>query len=516
MTSLDSSTDARRAGGRGAAILAALAPALAVAAACGGKGPSSLPDEPRLQLSTDHVTFEMFAYQPATLSPASASVRVTNPSSTPIPGYPNRVDVGFREGMVWFTDSFRVDDPGYRHDITPVNVGALDEGVYKAQLSILWPGAANSPAAVQVELIVHPSTEMWREGKRQAASNRLGHAAVALPDGGALLIGGRDLPAPYPSPAATIERLSFATGAWESAGTLLRGRYFHTATLLEDGTVLVAGGEADSGADPGGTWELYDPWYGIVDHGELLHARFSHTAVRLSDGRVLLAGGSFRREIDGVVQSDPVTLCEVFDPETRTTTRVGDLANGGASEGTAVVLPDHRVLITDLTRNGSEVGAEIFDPQTGLWRAVHPRQQLRSGHGLVGLPGGKAIAFGGFAGTGITSLLTAEIYDPETDTWAYTGSLHVPHVLVGDSAVALPSGKALVAGGLIRVGADAQSLLPTAAVETYDPRAGTWTISSALPAPLALATVTVLADGTVMAAGGYPNLENAAEFWREP
>lgn len=497
-----------------------LAVAVTLVTACGGGDrPNGLPDEPRIALSKDHLAFEMNAYQPSTLTPTIESIRITNPSSTPLEGFPNRIDITYLAGGAnWLAPEFRVDNPGYRVDVRLANIDAMDEGVYQAKLSVVWPGAANSPAVILVDLVVHQSTAIWRQGPSQVVPYRFGHAAVALPGGGALLIGGRNVP-PYTSPAASIERLDPDSATLSSVGGLRRGRDSHTATLLADGTVFVAGGLSDDAAlPPSRHWELHGGHGELLAEGSLVQARYNHTAVLLGDGRVLLIGGAVQTTVGNQTVGDPTRRCEIFDPRTRQTTEVDPIVGASAVEGTSVLLPDGRVLITDLDASGNAVGTEIFDPSAAAgakWKAVRSRQQLRAAHGLAALPGGKVIAFGGLAGTSMTAVLTAEVYDPVENSWAYTGSLHVAHVLVGESSVALSSGRVLVAGGLLRMGTDAASLFPTAAVETYDPTTGTWTISSALSAPRAMETVTVLADGTVMAAGGYPNAQNVVEFWKE-
>ena len=108
-----------------------------------------------------------------------------------------------------------------------------------------------------------------------------------LPNGKVLVAGGQDSSG---SPFASAELYDPASGSWSATGSLNTARYFHTATLLPNGMVLVAGGVH--------RWhffasaELYDPASGTwTATGSLNTARYFHTATLLPNGMVLVAGG---------------------------------------------------------------------------------------------------------------------------------------------------------------------------------------------------------------------------------
>src|SRR6185369_12742718 len=105
---------------------------------------------------------------------------------------------------------------------------------------------------------------------------------------------------------ATAERFSPDGGAFLAAAPMQAARANHTATLLQDGRVLVAGGASANGtAVPGA--ELYDAVNNVwLPAGSLNTARRGHTATLLADGRVLIAGG----DSAGVA----VDSLEVYDP----------------------------------------------------------------------------------------------------------------------------------------------------------------------------------------------------------
>jgi hypothetical protein len=114
-------------------------------------------------------------------------------------------------------------------------------------------------------------------------------------------------------------------GTFTSVGDMTTARLFHTATLLPDGTVLIAGGAGVSA-------ELYDPLIGRFTTTGNMHApRSQHTATLLPNGTVLIAGG------DGTPAS-----AELYDPSTGTFSNTGSM-NAPRSGHTATLLSDGHV-----------------------------------------------------------------------------------------------------------------------------------------------------------------------------
>ena len=170
--------------------------------------------------------------------------------------------------------------------------------------------------------------------------------------------------------------------------------------------------------------------------GSMGTARTGHTATLLQSGKVLVAGGS-----DGSVY---LSSAELYDPATGTWTSTGSLADARGNH-TATLLPSGKVLVAGGLGSGFTYlsSTELYDPASGMWTATGSLGTARWGHTATLLPSGKVLVAGGFnAG----SLSSAELYDPASGTWTATGSMSTPRY--GHTATLLPSGKVLVAGGI--------------------------------------------------------------------
>ncbi|MBV7335818.1 hypothetical protein KFU94_47780 [Chloroflexi bacterium TSY] len=176
------------------------------------------------------------------------------------------------------------------------------------------------------------------------------HATTLLADGRVLVAGGPDL-----FFSSAVELFDPATNAWSATGSMSVSRAQHTATTLNDGRVLVAGG-IDSPVYASVTYdsaELFDPATGNwTTTGSMTATRSEHTATLLNDGRVLVVGG---RSQFGWLH----TSTEIYDPVTGIWTATGSMSTSRAQH-TATLLNDGRVLVVSLDI------AELFDPATGI------------------------------------------------------------------------------------------------------------------------------------------------------
>jgi N-acetylneuraminic acid mutarotase len=294
--------------------------------------------------------------------------------------------------------------------------------------------------------------------------------------------------------------LAQADASWTFTGNLNAARRGQTATLLLNDKVLVAGGffDVDAGQDQTPTTaELYDPATGTWGNtGNLNGGHVFHTATLLTNGKVLVAGGfpcGNAFDCSGTNGSS-----ELYDPATGTWSKVGNL-NTGHSGHTATLLQDGRVLIV-----GGGVGlftfsgAELYDPANGTWSITDSLNTSRSAHKATLLQDGKVLITGGYSCSNFrcSVLNSGELYDPASGTWSFTGNLNTARF--SHTATLLPDGKVLTAGGVF----DWQTEEVSNTVELYDPTTGIWSNTGNLNERRGLHTATLLPNGKVVVAGG--------------
>ncbi|MHC1725927.1 MAG: Kelch repeat-containing protein [Syntrophobacteraceae bacterium] len=284
--------------------------------------------------------------------------------------------------------------------------------------------------------------------------------------------------------------------AWTDTGTFSRPRDHHTATLLQSGKVLVAAGMwlplfdyNLTGFDT--TSGLYDTRTGVwVQTGSIAVVRIAHTASLLPNGQVLLAGGYNWRDFY-------LSGCELYDPSNGSWSDTGSLgtARGGH---TATLLPNGKVLAAGGTEwhNGAgsyHSGCELYTPSAAEWTETGSLRTARYYHTATLLPSGKVLVVGGDNAEGI--LFSCELYDPVTGTWTETGSLVAARRYF--TSTLLSSGKVLVVGGY-----NANNE-PVSSCEVYDPATGAWAVAANLGTAHPWHTATLLPSGKVLVTGGY-------------
>jgi hypothetical protein len=226
-------------------------------------------------------------------------------------------------------------------------------------------------------------------------------------------------------------------GTFSAAGKMTISRDAYTATLLANGKVLIAGGKNPPG-QPGGdlrSAELYDPKTGAFTRtGDMIVPRSYHSATLLPDGRVLIAG-VLGRSVGPLV----MPTAEVYDPDTEKFSATGDMMNPVAN--TAILLGNGQVLIAEDGEMWTpRVPAELYDPAAGTFSPTGDQLGSPGHHQAALLSDGRVL---------LAICCTSEqIYDPATGTFANTGTMSGIYA-DGFAAVALPSGRVLVQGGFL-------------------------------------------------------------------
>jgi hypothetical protein len=279
---------------------------------------------------------------------------------------------------------------------------------------------------------------------QQAGSvNRAFHTATVLQNGDVLFTGGmsNDIVDANATVVASADLLKAGGSTLQPTGSMSVARYYHVATLLQDGMVLITGGYDAFGAGTK-TAELYDPAKGTFTRiGDMGVRRGSHFATLLANGKVLISGGG-------------VANVELFDPETNSFTPAGTTAS--PTVGAATLLADGKVLISgEMNSDFSGPGpSELYNPVTGTFTPTGTMAIWRYSYTTTLLPDGTVLLAGGYIkgpgstpGSGYTEVIVAdtEIYDPSTGAFNRGPTMRRAQHM--HTATLLPDGSVLLVGG---------------------------------------------------------------------
>lgn len=352
----------------------------------------------------------------------------------------------------------------------------------------LATGLAAGPAGPAAPVAAPQAPGTWAK-TGSMTTPRQGQTATLLGNGQVLVINGG---------SAGAELYNPAMGKWTATGSPAAPASGYTTTLLQNGQVLLAGGDQDrTPATATSSAELYNPATGTWSAtGSMTTARAGHTATLLTNGQVVVAGG----EGTCVNGSCPVlATAELYNPATGTWTQTGSMTVTRTGH-TATLLPTGQVLVaggeSGSTANAGST-AELYNSATGTWAATGGLSVPRFG-ALAGLlPTGQVLVVCG-APAGYV-LCAAELYNPATGTWAQDGAAS-PSAERHFTAVLLHNGQVLISGGL--TGTYPAKVHVQADATLFDPATGTATTTGSMTIPRAFHTLTVLQNGQVLAAGG--------------
>lgn len=279
-------------------------------------------------------------------------------------------------------------------------------------------------------------------------------------------------------------------GSWKTTTSMYEARSFHTATLLRNGSVLVAGGW--DGSTYLATAELYHPKSGTWTQTGSMHvARIGFTATLLKNGKVLVVGG-----IGNGGFNDTLASAELYDPVSGTWTLISSM-HIARSNFTATLLKNGKVLVAGGNSSYATptASAELYDPAKGSWSLTGNMSQSRAEQTATRLNNGLVLIAGGVTGNSLVGIASAEIYNPHTGTWNLTKSMNFARREF--TATLLKNGQVLVAGG-----GDFNNMCCVAVAELYNPHTGTWSNTGTMIDPRSFHTATLLLDGRVLVEGG--------------
>ena len=300
----------------------------------------------------------------------------------------------------------------------------------------------DSPTVLRTAEIYSPWTNKFR-ATTSMSTPRLAAAAVRLRDGRVLVTGGENS---SKIGLNTAEIYNPRTARWTLTSPMNYARLNPTATLLKNGKVLVVGGySVDSYCCPLSSAEIYDPKTGtFTTTGFMAVGRRNHTATLLKDGRVLVAGGY--KGLDGNIDgTGNVNAPEIYDPVTGTFDSTGDMSSARRFP-TATMLSNGRVLITGGYggNNAALPSTDTYKNSLGSFISGGSMHTPRGRHTATLLLNGEVLIAGGYDGAG-TAFRTAELYSPSLGAFSSTGSMVSERWR--HEATRLLNGNVLVTGG---------------------------------------------------------------------
>jgi hypothetical protein len=314
---------------------------------------------------------------------------------------------------------------------------------------------------------------------------RTGQTATRLEDGRVLIAGGTgNGPDIGGQPLRSAELFDPKMNAFVATGSMAVPRNGAVAALLPDGRVLIAGGDGGQGSA-----ELYDPRTGrFAPTGSMLKARMDATAVTLTNGGVLVLGGA---------GSDVYASAEIFDPKFGVFRPTGSMTDP-RSRPSATRMLDGRILVAGGRGDAGPLSeTELYDPNAGVFSGVNPLPDPSDDQAAL-LPDGRVAVFGCSQTTSADGLSTivAEIYDSKSHAFVESGALAVQQC--GFMTTSLSDGAVLVMAGN---SADVFSPIGGRFRPTSEP--GGWPDDG---------TMTLLEDGRVLIAGGWTEDDHSPAF----
>jgi len=324
---------------------------------------------------------------------------------------------------------------------------------------------------------------------------RAAHTATLLSDGRVLIAGGFREEGTSEIAIASAEIFDPSANTFTNTSDMNEPRDGHTATLLPNHHVLIVGGWNQKGRTS--TAELFDPQTGRFYYtGSMLAPRQGMTATLLKNGQVLIAGGDSAR-------NTPQLTAELYDPATKTFTPTGSLNNGRMAH-TASLLNNGKVLLVGGSSGNDTIlaSAEIYDPSIGKFISTSDANTIRYKHTAISLQDGNVLLLGGSNQNDWTGKYnSAEIYDFKMGTFRRISDMNRERFKLADAAVLLGDGNVLIGGG------DRQ-------IEIFDSQNQRFILGDKLDDDYFSSVLTLLQNGHVLITGGYnSNIQPSDKAW---
>ena len=260
---------------------------------------------------------------------------------------------------------------------------------------------------------------------------RGGHIATRLKDGRVLVVGGRKITLDDEGKRAlrnenSAEIYDPESGTWTLTTPMPRPLWGHTALSLDDGSVLVVGGEIEAARSTASV-EIFDPvkeeW---TPTASMFDVRAGHSMLRLPNGNMLVAGGS-----------GPTVA--VFDVNTRQWSQLPNL-DQRLQKVTVGVFEDGAILVAGgFGAQGASNAALLYEPGAPRWVYADRMPEVRTGATATQLSGGRLLLLGG---SGTTK---AWLFDRALSGWLYAGKMFTERT--DHTSTLLPDGRVVVIGG---------------------------------------------------------------------
>jgi N-acetylneuraminic acid mutarotase len=345
-------------------------------------------------------------------------------------------------------------DERFAHSLTK-----LDNGTF------LISGGENESDILSEVLIYDPKSNSISVASPLSES-RSYHQSTLLLDGKVLITGGYQKNFDSRIPISSAEVFEPSSSSWSSVAPMNVARVNHSSTLLNDGRVLVVGGNNENG-DLLSSSEIYDPQTNTwsFTKNELKDARSAHFAAIMKNGKVIVMGGF------GIV-TDTLNTVEVYDPALDEWSSVSSF-NTGRYRPSYSQLKDGRIMVAGgvyYTDQGEEIAksVEIYNPITDAWSMGPAMNDARFGQGSGVLSDGKVVVTGGRSTREIGILKSTEYYDPSENRWFQLNDSVYPHFFINTLIL---DHEVFVIGGNSYYGT-------SSVIEKLDITKGNWTLIS--------------------------------------